>query len=672
MMCPRGLFSKYSRTIALVLAVNCFVLWPSSSGDLFPTPQFSGDDVTSKVFGSENTSDLFPVAYGDFNADKLTDVIAVTNDRRSIVLFFAYEEAPFLRVGKICDLRTDKDDPENQIYVIGAAPGDFTGDGVMDLLVTFGWRMRKNKEVIIFKGNSKDLVCHNRMGKTIEVVQEPLVVDLNGDMIMDLVGEQYVKPKEDSSHSLERKKMVWLFHEDSVNITYSEYDFDIVRSKEQEKWESHDMASPSSNAFVDLDGDSVPELVILTQAGEVENSVKPFIREVFHVITHRDDTVSFTFASKPLQLESKAQQSNVMGQPIFVDLNQEGKLLHLIPYCLSKKCNSKQGIRVVHNGSTVDLPLGSMNFNGTDWGFAVSDQYDNAYDAGSKERFYARSIVLRVGDYNLDGFPDLIGVVKELRGGSLLKSRSVIFENVPCVTSKDLQCPFPRMFNPNFKVLSQYVNSTVATFFDIHEDGLIDVLVVRKKTDDKDKKTSGRYELRAFQNSPDYDSNFIKVMVLTGRKCPTCPKLGIPYGNVIPGPVISYRTKIQSGELQTAVAAQNYRSSHLAMDLPYTIFGIGHSPNFVETLKISMSSNRSHEWPQIIPNSQIIVIPYPANDAQQWKAKLFLTPSDAVKQTFGVLVGILLVVLGIVAGLQFKEWREDKRDRMQEAHRFMM
>jgi len=656
-------------SLSVVVGYFCLLCSPTSA-DLFPTPQFSGDDVSSKVFGSANTSDMFPVAYGDFNADKLTDIILVTNDRKSIVLFFANDEAPFLRPGKICDIVTEQDEDINPPYVIGAAPGDFTGDGVMDLLVTFARPGNREREVVVFKGDSVDISCLNVMKKTIFVVQEPLVIDLNGDMVMDLVGERYTKAGN-------REKMIWIFDdkpEAGSSITYTEYPFKIINNNKG-KFKSHPMLIPSSNAFVDIDDDSVPELVILTQRDEhgAKNAAKNTVREVFHVVrSPTDGSVAFEFVSEPQDV-FKGQLANVVGQPIFVDLNQKGQLLHLIPYCLDTKCKKHQGIKVWNGNGTEDLLLfEGLPFNNTLWGFAVNvTEPDNSYGKIRKENFYAKSLVLRVGDYNLDGFPDLIGVMRDLRGGSILKSRPVIFENVACVPTKESKCTFPRTFNANFNVLGQYVNSTLATFFDIHEDGLIDVLVVRKKTEDRTKGSdSSKYELRAFQNSPDYDSNFIKVMVLTGKKCPTCPMSRIPYGNLIPGPVISYKTKIQSGEVQTAIAAQNYRSSHLVMDLPYTIFGIGHSPNFVETLKIEMSENRSHEWPQIIPNSQIIVIP--SGDPRQWKAKLFLTPSDAVKQTFGVLVGILLGVLLIVAALQFKEYREDRRDRMQEAHRFMM
>jgi len=201
--------------------------------------------------------------------------------------------------------------------------------------------------------------------------------------------------------------------------------------------------------------------------------------------------------------------------------------------------------------------------------------------------------------------------------------------------------------------------------------------VLVRRTDEKAhiKPNEDEYGVFAFQNSPDYDASFMKVMVLSGLPCPRCPQSETPYGNILSGAVISYETTTQADHFQTAVAAQFYRSSHNAMDLPYTIFGIGQSPNFIEELEISVSNSekrRVQKFPQLIPNSQIIVIPYPLEKPWLWSAKLFLTPSRAVLNTGLVLVGFCTVICLIVGALQYKERRHDMQERLKEAHRFHM
>ena len=52
-----------------------------------------------------------------------------------------------------------------------------------------------------------------------------------------------------------------------------------------------------------------------------------------------------------------------------------------------------------------------------------------------------------------------------------------------------------------------------------------------------------------------------------------------------------------------------------ALQLPYTIFGLGLAPNFLDYMFVNVTnvngSSRSHTWSQIIPNSQMYVIPFP-------------------------------------------------------------
>lgn len=71
-------------------------------------------------------------------------------------------------------------------------------------------------------------------------------------------------------------------------------------------------------------------------------------------------------------------------------------------------------------------------------------------------------------------------------------------------------------------------------------------------------------------------------------------------------PVISY-------------ASQLSQSSYMSLQLPYTIFGLGATPNFVEHLRVGIVAITTgdnirgfkKEWTQIIPNSQLVISPNP-------------------------------------------------------------
>ena len=59
----------------------------------------------------------------------------------------------------------------------------------------------------------------------------------------------------------------------------------------------------------------------------------------------------------------------------------------------------------------------------------------------------------------------------------------------------------------------------------------------------------------------------------------------------------------------------------MSLQLPYSIFGLGSTPNFVEELKVGLLAPTVNneikglikEWHQIIPNSQLVINPNPRN-----------------------------------------------------------
>lgn len=137
----------------------------------------------------------------------------------------------------------------------------------------------------------------------------------------------------------------------------------------------------------------------------------------------------------------------------------------------------------------------------------------------------------------------------------------------------------------------------------------------------------------------------------------------------MPGPRISYRTTTQEGNPRHAASAQLPQSAHFSLNLPYTIFGLGRTPNFVDTLTVGLS-NYSRDWTQIIPNSQMVVIPWPPNKPNKWKAQLFVTPSKLILMSVAALTGVCGLITVIIGVLYWKERQEDKKERLSESHRF--
>ena len=84
--------------------------------------------------------------------------------------------------------------------------------------------------------------------------------------------------------------------------------------------------------------------------------------------------------------------------------------------------------------------------------------------------------------------------------------------------------------------------------------------------------------------------------------------VSVPYGTNLPGQTICYRTQRQVLESFTEVqscAAQLPQTAHHALQLPYTIFGLGLAPNFLDYVYVNVTNtsavSQSKIWPQVNP-----------------------------------------------------------------------
>ncbi|KAI2578384.1 ITFG1 isoform 7, partial [Pan troglodytes] len=167
--------------------------------------------------------------------------------------------------------------------------------------------------------------------------------------------------------------------------------------------------------------------------------------------------------------------------------------------------------------------------------------------------------------------------------------------------------------------------------------------------------TKNDFAIHTLKNNFEADAYFVKVIVLSGLCSNDCPRKITPFGVNQPGPYIMYTTVDANGYLKN---------------------GSGRSANFLDHLYVGIprpsgeKSIRKQEWTAIIPNSQLIVIPYPHNVPRSWSAKLYLTPSNIVLLTAIALIGVCVFILAIIGILHWQEKKADDREKRQEAHRF--
>uniref|UniRef100_A0A493T7F0 Integrin alpha FG-GAP repeat containing 1 n=1 Tax=Anas platyrhynchos platyrhynchos TaxID=8840 RepID=A0A493T7F0_ANAPP len=537
------------------------------------------------------------------------------------------------------------------VVITSVVPGDYDGDSQMDVLLTT--RMpghgRDELSLFIFWGHNQTLDLNHKtmLNKTFH--DEPLVMDFNGDLIPDIFGVT-----SDSS-----KPQIFIGGNFSWHAA-----LDTQSS----------MYIPHSHAFIDLNNDFTADLFLTTSNAR---SIQ------FETWVNKDG--NFSRAGKSKEIPSGVV---IVGQSVFADFDGDGQSEHLLPVCEDQACQ-KSAIYLTKLGLDQWIPvLQDFKNKDTVWGF-VPHQTDKAT---SEVTF---PITLHIGDYNMDGYPDALAILRNTSGSN---QQAFLLENVPCnnVSCKSVR----RMFKVFWELsdLNQIKDAVVATFFDIYEDGILDIIVVSKGYSNKD------FAIHTLKNNFEADAYFVKVIVLSGLCSNDCPRKITPFGVNQPGPYIMYTTVDANGYLKngsgyclekicllyqncvlfdrqeipqaTLSSGQLSQSAHFALQLPYNVLGLGRSANFLDHLYVGIprplgeKSIRKQEWTAIIPNSQLIVIPYPHNVPRSWSAKLYLTPSNIVLLTAIALIGVCVFILAIIGILHWQEKKADDREKRQEAHRF--
>ncbi|XP_045519291.1 T-cell immunomodulatory protein [Pieris brassicae] len=553
-------------------------------------------DMTENSFGKSNEGLI--AAFGDFNSDELTDAFIINGS--SIEVLLAHDKEPFLRPSLSCDFRNDT--------ITSIVPGDFDGDAYMDILFTKAVQNETSlHEVHILWGGMPDLNCSNANLIKAVTFGQPLVLDYNRDMILDLFGM-----------NAQKERVFWVF--DNSRSTPME----IIMGNDKYK----EIKLPHSHSFLDVNDDNAADLLVTTKL-----DVEVWLNE---------EPSGFKYNNS---IELLVGFATIYGQALFIDVALSGEFFLVLPVCYDLGCINST-ILIYDNKQWHDLQVDFNDGKGTLWHFIPP-----------RDEPYLDTITMRSGDYNMDGYPDILMTLSPTSNNN--ETKVFLMHNVACNLPG---CKFHRTFEVQWEKFDSFGNNIVmGTFYDFYMDGVLDVIYVQKNI------TTGKYLMKAFRNELEYDTNFVKVIVVTGLSNKKVPTINgtlytrkVTFGTNLPGPKIGYNTWSQEGTYRTGVCAQLPQSAYYALQLPYSIFGLDRTPNFVDTLTVGLSGY-SKSWTQIIPNSQIVLIPAPPNDPSQWRAQLFVTPSKVILKSVFVLTAIIVVIIGCVLYLHWKE-RNDRQD----------
>ncbi|KAG0210115.1 hypothetical protein BGX28_009656 [Mortierella sp. GBA30] len=653
-------------------------------------------------------------AFADFNGDKFTDIISLSDDQTSFSIYLWDHAAwtfSLLPTATVTIAQTPQ-----PFVITNIVPGDFNRDGKLDLLVMGQADPVRNPDgelmMRIYLGNIDSGWDPEFVQVPSSTSQQPLTFDYNGDMQTDLLGYAFQGYQAGVS-PLSVWKNVYtpgvpgkIFEVAPMNFT-------------GEPGPACTLSDPHSSAFVDLNGDCLADIFLTcfdaaknqhTYVIYVNNKDEGFSFAVSGFLPEGAGQVTFADMDGDGAIDLVVPACNAQGQcSIYVYYNQQ------IPLCTSK---DQKDCRQVSNLCVADPKFSfSVDPNhDTSPGALVRFPLDNVLPEGQRlllndPAFKGKlPVTVHVGDYNLDGYPDLL-VVSGTPDNNRRPSSATLLQSVLCTSNDDGCMPSAvaakrRSFvkvTDGADALNSVQDVRAAAFLDLDEDGTLDIMLLRNTNGQQ---LTGR-AITMIHNNYFNDAFFLKTLASNGVS-PTWSgphdikpaKTGAkPFGVNYPGATFKFTVLDTSGKKRANQVAQYPSSTYAKLTLPYSLFGLGRTNNYVEELFVGVTRNqREHftTYAGVIPNSQLIIIPYQSEDESrppsgsvsagtnnsggvevlaenkggpsEWTLELYIRPGDYVPWVFVVLVTAIAILAGVVVTLNWMEKREDERERKKALH----
>lgn len=610
------------------------------------------------------------IAYGDFNNDKYTDIVSLTDDKLTLTIFIYSHESfsfwPFVSfsVG-------------NPIAAV--IPGDYNYDGLLDLLVitidttsnpnsAMGYYFRTQEEPYFFSGLANDGVLTANLSYSLENRTQPFVLDTQGDRKSDLL---FVENG--------ARKILSIIDQEIISTPFENFVSADPACKDSSSVLKNIFSVPHSNAFVDLNGDCAADLFLtsvddqsnlyfeiwlrnpsdskfcLVDASIVSNATSPSISPVSIADMNNDGTLDLIYATIP-------QNSN------------EGMVLNIIYNTVAISATSPCGV----TSPPMTSPFSSYNAQTSAAG--INQVLNMTAASQNSFRLYSSDVdrpgKIRVGDINIDGYVDLLYVIYDPNNnngyGSIvlaINEAGNIVLNQATSNAEDsayyLVLDDQTMTSSGDQPLSS-LNAKSASFFDFDELGRLGLWIVTGSN------TSSTTTLNAVFNFVSSENFILKTLGLNGV-IPTGDDITSSLGGLYYGASIECTITDINGSPSLSKSGQIPQSAYTPLDLPYMFIGLGRTNNYIENFVMGISTTEGAKdvqqttWTPIIPNSQLIVNPLVDAD---WTLDVYVNPtSETLLVVFTTLV-ILIILGGIIIYLHTKEKKEDKEKEDKMLHIF--
>ncbi|KAK0428972.1 hypothetical protein QR680_011114 [Steinernema hermaphroditum] len=557
-------------------------------------------------------------AFGDINKDRYTDIIVQIDNYLKINL--QTERGAFISSPDLAPI--DVGLPVNVQCVVG----DFNGDAAPDILVSKKSLMKVNQyETAVY-------ISHNSAFKKVALnaayFDQPIVVDLNGDGISDILGFVYDDQDEVKPFCVTGSRTL---SESTKGTNCSDYFQNL------EKTAPFTPIHGFPPIFADLDGDLSSELVF---GMEDKTDILRFD------VWKRNGAKTWDYDGKILGRNPLNSNFKYFGGAVVGDIDANGLLDVMVPVCREEECQHVDNMLLwtkKRGWNCINLDLKGHEIVG---------------EPESK-------VLFRIGDFNLDGYPDLIA---SLLNPTQKRIHPMILENVRSSDVPNITRTFELQTNPLRLEPTDMANGDIkmATFFDLKENGGLDIIVEYEHL------LQMKHDFIRCENKG--DTTFLKVQTFTSVCANDCPGHDGKLGSGISwhGACTRFSMADTWGETKQSAQCQMPQTSHRSLALPYVLFGLGRSPNFVD--KITLGSpqypERKGEAQKIVPNSRLVVIPPEFPSGTKWTFRQYIIPSRLLIQSLPVFAALCVLLSSLIVFLHYREVREDRKERQMETNRF--
>ncbi|KLO15303.1 hypothetical protein SCHPADRAFT_914476 [Schizopora paradoxa] len=663
--------------LLLTLIENAYALWP------FPPKRFTKSALLDA--GSLGLSEDRVIAFGDFNGDQFTDVATLSSDGHTLTIHLWDHESFVFKE------KTSLTRPE---VVQNVVPGDFTFDGTLDLLVmgTGGFPGESSLAMSLYIGIPGGIFNPNAETVPSSNGAQPIPLDANGDLKIDLLGITL------NTGILS----IWrnAYNEsDEATRTFLVQDAPF-------KGQHCTISNPHSNAVVDFDGDCLADVFLMCDDESTGNKYFQIwrndksgdftfvqlgrfpsgVQSVSFADMDRDGTLDIVFTAC-----SSVSSSTGIGSGCSVNIAYNQQL----PLCTStatsglkgsnKLCRQPEDLCTAdpnfkfdltdspNNDAFVSIPISNLfpSTSGGESDLLVLDTTANP----------AIPLPVKLGDANLDGFPDMLLITSSSPHGGFLgigettDRTPYLIYSVPCakgVIGCDAKGNGRRgwhVVKKDVDVMNAIKDARSVSFFDVDEDGTLDIMVQRTGE-------QGQGNIFFIQNNFFYDAFFLKAIVLNGA-CnngwcvrPNSTKYH-PFGVSYSGASYKYTVLDTAGSRSAAQVSQLPQTAYQALLTPYAYFGLGRTNNYIENLFVGSTKKQSAEhfinMEGVIPNSKVVIYP-PAEDETAWRRELYLRPGAWIPWVTLTIIVTAILLAVIVFVLHLNEKREDELERRRASH----